>query len=123
MTVLEQNLKTTAHYLVSEANGYRSRDLVTVASGSGILLAGAVLGKITASGKYAPYAPAASDGSETAAAILYEGCDATDADVERMATRRDSEVVSELLVYSDGMSDANKLAALVDLETRGIIGR
>lgn len=123
MPVLQQNLKTTGHYLISEANGYRSRDVGIIKSGSGVLLAGAVLGQVTATKKYAPYNPAANDGTQTACAILFEGCDATSADSERVLTRRDAEVVSALLVYSAGMSDANKAAALSSLETRGIVGR
>ena len=123
MPVLTQNLKTTGHYLVSEASGNRSRDAGIIKSGSGVLLAGAVLGQVTATKKYAPYAPAASDGTQTAVAVLFEGCDATSADVKRVVTHRDAEVAAALLVYASGMSDANKAAALVSLETRGIIGR
>ncbi|MER2606249.1 MAG: head decoration protein [Siculibacillus sp.] len=46
MTVLSEDLARTAGYLVSEASGNRSRDQITVASGSGILKAGAVLSRV-----------------------------------------------------------------------------
>lgn len=36
------------------------------------LLAGTILGEVTATEKYVPWSPAATDGSETAAAILVE---------------------------------------------------
>lgn len=44
------------------------------------LVRGALLGKITASGKYNLSLSAASDGSQTPDAILAEDCDATSAD-------------------------------------------
>ena len=45
-------------FLLTEANGYLSRDTVTILAGSGKVKAGTVLGKITASGKFMP-SPAA----------------------------------------------------------------
>ena len=124
MPVYEQNRATTAHYVVSEAaNIYRSREMGTIASGSGALKAGAVLGKVTASGKYAPYNPAGADGTETAAAILYEGCDATSADVRRTLTVRDTEVHADVLEWADGVNDAQKTTALGSLESAGVIAR
>ena len=49
------------------------------------LVRGAVLGKITASGKYNLSLSAAVDGSQTPDAILAEDCDATAADKETVA--------------------------------------
>ena len=42
------------HFSAIQANGYRSRENIVVASGQN-LVAGAVVGKITASSKYAVY--------------------------------------------------------------------
>ncbi len=62
----------TAEFLESEAPGKLSRDVVPVTVGAGVTLpAGLVLGKITATSKYVAYNNGASDGSETAAGILY----------------------------------------------------
>ena len=59
---------------------------ITIVSGSGQLVKGTVLGKVTASGKYAPYSNANSDGTETAKLILAEDPDdATSADVNSVA--------------------------------------
>lgn len=55
--------------------------MVTIASGAN-LTKGAVLGKITASGKYKLSASAASDGSEVPDAILAETANAASADVQ-----------------------------------------
>ena len=54
---------------------------VTIASGAGAQPRGAVLGKVTATGKYIRSLSAASDGSETPRAILAQDVDATSGDV------------------------------------------
>lgn len=122
-TTLTQDRQTTAHYIKSESNMDRSREAVVIASGAGILKAGTVLGQITASKKYTIHDPAAEDGSETAKAVLFEGCDATSADVRRTITARDAEVVAEALIWVDGISDNNKNTALAALAALGIIAR
>jgi hypothetical protein len=53
----------------------------TIASGAGVLPRGALLGKITATGKYILSLAAAADGSQVPDAILLEPVDATAADV------------------------------------------
>lgn len=228
MAILTEELKLTAHYLVSEAHGYRSRETIVIASGAGVLKPGTVLGQVKAAleassaakaggntgngtfvldattpvlaaakagvytlrftsvtnirledpdgkvladipivssesetaavneqvkgevtqgstpfiagdgfdvtvvedddavaiGKYKPYDPTASDGSEKAKAILYEGCDATSADVRRTITARDSEVHAAVLEWGAGVTtDQHKTAALADLAAFGIIAR
>ncbi|MBP0440681.1 head decoration protein [Tianweitania sediminis] len=124
-TLTEDRFSGAAHYIVSEANGmYRSREQVVIASGSGVLKPGTVLGKITASGKYSVYNPAGANGTETAAAILWEGCDATSEDVRRTATVRDTEVHADVLAWGAGVTtDQHKTDALTDLASSGIIGR
>jgi hypothetical protein len=57
-----------------------TREIVVV-SGEGVLARGAVLGKVTASGKYALSDDGASDGSQTPAVILGIDVDATSGDV------------------------------------------
>lgn len=121
--ILTEDRFGTAHYIVSEAHGYRSREQIVIASGSGVLKPGAVLGKVTAGGKYKPIAPGASDGTQNAAAILYEGCDATGADVRRTVTARDTEVHADVLVWPAGTTDPQKTTALAALAALGIIGR
>lgn len=123
MVVLTQGLRSTAHYIVSEAHGYRSREQVMIASGSGKLDAGAVLGKVTVGGQYKPLAPGANDGTQNAAAILYEGCDATAQAVRRTVTARDAEVQVDVLVWPAGITDAQKNAALAALSGLGIASR
>jgi hypothetical protein len=59
----------------------RVERLVTIAAGAD-LAKGAVLGRITASGKYKLSASAAVDGSETPDAVLAEAANAASADVQ-----------------------------------------
>jgi hypothetical protein len=60
-------------WLKFEGGGWTSREDVTLLAGSGAarnLKSGTVLGKVTASGKLVPLAPAAGDGSQNAYGIL-----------------------------------------------------
>ncbi len=59
-----------------EAPNLYSRDRVTVAAGQNLPL-GTVLGIVTASGKYKQIDPSAEDGSQVAAGVLLQNCDAT----------------------------------------------
>lgn len=118
-------LTETSHageFILSEANGKRSRENVTVASGQD-LVAGAVLGKITADGNYAAYDNTASDGTQTAAGILYAAVDATSADAPGVALVRDCEVIGDALDYASGVSGGDETAAVADLLALGIIVR
>ena len=116
--------RVTAAYILTEANGLRSRDAAVIASGAGKVEPGAVLGQVTASGKYAKHYPAANDGSETAAAILYAAVDATDADAACVITARDSEVKKDELVLNAATdTDNEKAAVYAALATKGIIVR
>lgn len=60
----------------------RETRTVTIVSGTAALTRGAVLGRVTASGKYNLSLAAAGDGSEVPEAILAEDADASAADVE-----------------------------------------
>lgn len=72
---------------------------------------------------YKDFDPTATDGSQVACAILYEGCDATDASVRRTITARDSEVVAAKLIWPEGIAAAAKTNAIAALAALGIIGR
>lgn len=117
------------HFLVSEAGGRRSRDVITLASNGSTtitLQAGTVLAKVTASGKFVLYDNVGSDGTEVAAAILYDTVvvPAT-GDLKATAILRDAEVNAAELQYDSGIADlaAAKTGAQADLLTAGIIFR
>lgn len=81
----------TSEFLVSEANGYRSTENVTVAAGAAARPAGQVLGRLTAGGNYVPYNSGGADGSQTISGILFEAIP-TGATAKRAVIVRDAEV-------------------------------
>lgn len=71
--------------------------------------------------KYAAHDPAAGDGSEVAAAILYHPIDATSGDVTTVATVRGPATIFErYLTYKSGISGADKTAAQNALKAKGM---
>jgi hypothetical protein len=111
-------------FIMSEANWHRSRDNITIVAGSGKVAPGTVLGKITASGKYAPSPATGSDGSQTGAAINIHAVDATSVDVKVAAFTRDAEVNGKCLAYEATVNDDTKKAAkATHLAAAGIIVR
>jgi len=123
MSIIKDEGVYAGEFLISEGEGSISRDAIVVASGKGILEAGAVLGKITASGKYAAYNNAAADGTQTAVGVLYAKVDATSADASAVAITRLAEVKNDLLVYLSGQDAASKTDAIADLKLVNIIAR
>src|SRR6516165_3811206 len=108
--------------ILSEANGERSREQITVVSGQN-LGAMFVVGKITASGKYKEYDNALADGSQTAAGVLIGAVDASAADKKGAILARYAEVDYDLLQWKAAMSQGDKDAGVVDLAAIGIIVR
>lgn len=123
MATLTENLPHAGGYLISEGNGDISREVVTLASGNGVIRTGTVLAKLTATGKYVPYDNAGTDGSETAAAILWEERDTTDGDAKAVVTARHATVNKAELVWAAGVDATGITAGLADLAALSIIAR
>ncbi|WP_281645556.1 head decoration protein [Parendozoicomonas sp. Alg238-R29] len=104
-------------FLLSEGNGSISRETVMVAAA---LMAGTVLGQVTADGTYNKLDLDASDGTENAAAILYA---VSEADQKQVAVVRLAEVQDSKLTWPDGMTDLQKDAALAELAEKYVIVR
>ena len=104
MAVTEGN--HAGEFLLSEGNGTISREQVTILSGEN-LVAGEVLGKVTASGKYVAYDDTAVDRSEVAAGILFNDVDATSGDQLGTAIVLLAEVSSARLtgIDANGIND------------------
>lgn len=102
--------RRTGEYIVSEANGTRSRDAITLDASVTALVAGTLLGRL-ASGKCVAYDPAGNDGRETAIGILYESTLETGADQPAVAVTCDAEVAAGRLTGLDTAARAD-LAAL-----------
>lgn len=109
-------------FILSEADGIRSRENVTIAAGN-VVEVGQVLGKITSGGKYAHYDNSASDGTQTAAAISLNYVDASDADTLAAVFVRDCEVIRDELKFPSGTSDNDEAAAYADLALQHVIVR
>lgn len=114
-------------FLLSEANFHRSRDKVTIASGTGVFKPGTIVGKITSGGKFAPSPNASTtgiEGAETALAITLYGGDATSEDVEVAVISRDAEVKGFALAYDSSVdNDTKKGTKQTQLKAVGIITR
>ena len=100
-----------------------SREQVTVAAGQ-VLELGAVVGRVTTTGKIKRLDPAATDGTETPAGILLQPVDAALIDIETALTlARHGIVASHAVVWPAGITASEKLAAIATLEGRGILIR
>ena len=101
-----------------------TREVVTLLAGTAYPT-GAVLGKITASGKYTLSPATGADGSQTAVAVLLYPVNATLADAVGIVVTRGPAIVSRAaLAYEATVNDAAKIAAkITQLATVGIIAR
>ena len=121
MTTLVEG-KHPGGFLVWEAFRDYTRETITVAAGT--LEPGTVLGKITASGKYAAHDPAAVDGTETAVAVLWGKVDASGGDAPAVAVVRGPVIVNRHdLVFAGTPSEGEIAAAHAALLAAGILVR
>lgn len=110
-------------FLLSEGPGTISRQNITVRSGAGVLKAGTVLGKVSATGKYEGYDDGLTGGPQTAAGVLCADVDATSADVAATAILRLAEVKNDALQWIPANDATSKSAALTALAAINIIIR
>ena len=106
-----------------EAPNLYSRDRVTVAAGQNLPL-GAVIGVVTATGKVKQIDPSATDGTQLAAGVLMQACDAA------LAERTDGLVVARHAIVSDhalhwptGITTGEQQAAVAQLKSLGVLVR
>ena len=114
--------KHAGEHLVWEANPQHCRDSAVIASGNKLDV-GAVVGKVTASGKYVGFSPAATDGSEVPAGLLYDAVDATLADENGVVSSRTSTASSGEVTWPTGITVAEQTAAIAELAKIGIVLR
>ena len=114
---------TLGDLLKYEAPNLYSREQATVAAGQNLPL-GAVVGRVTATSKLKALDPSASDGTEIAAGVLAQAVDATLIDREdAILIARHAIVARNALVWPAGITTAQQLAAIAQLEARGIVVR
>jgi hypothetical protein len=119
MAVLTEG-RHAGEFLLSEANGARSRASVTLAAGQGIT-PGEVLGSVA--GVYEALDLAANDGAQHAVGIAFYAAQ-TGAETEKLVIiARDAEVNQHCLTWPAAITTAQKQAAIVELAALGIILR
>lgn len=122
MSVLAEPLNL-GDLLKYEAPNLYSRDRVTVASGQNLPL-GTVLGIVTASGKYKQIDPSAEDGTQVAAGVLLQACDATLIDRDDgLIVARHAVVAHHALAWPDAITTAEQLTAMAQLKALGVLVR
>lgn len=110
-----------ADWLAWEQDNRYSREKVTL-TGSAIVC-GQVLGKVTASGKFAAFNQDGADGTEAAAGVAIADYDASAADVEGVAIVRDAQVVEEKLTFPGDITGPEQIAAMAELKALGIVAK
>lgn len=119
MALMQEEKKRAGSHLLHEYDKQMSREGVTVTGGS--YAVAQVMGEVTASGKYKDFDPAAADGSEVPAGILFDAVDASTADADGVVTDTLAIVRKEDLVWKAGTTDAQKDAALATLRKNNLI--
>ena len=116
--------KHAGGFLIWEVLRDFTRDTVTLASGAGKLAPGTVLGKITTGGKFTVLTPGATNGSQNAAGLLWDGVDATDADASGVVLLRGPAIVNRHeIVWPEAATEAQITTATTALAALGIILR
>ncbi|QFT47819.1 hypothetical protein FIU97_14650 [Roseivivax sp. THAF40] len=121
MTKLSEG-KTPGDFLLFETQNYYCRERATIGTAAD-LEPGAVLGKITATGKYILSVQTATDGSQTPAAVLMSEAKAAAADVEATILKRGPAQVRRQGLTFDATwsSEALRDTACAALEDKGIV--
>ena len=106
-----------------EAPNLYSRDRVTVVAGNNLPL-GAVVGMVTATGKVKSLDPSATDGSEVAAGVLMQACDAALAErTDGLMLARHAIVSDHALQWPTGITNGEQQAAIAQLKALGVLVR
>lgn len=115
----------TGEFILSEANGDRSRDNITVELANAVdngIDAGTVLGMRASDGKYLAYDDTATDGTEVVAGVLYAPTGDLDGggDVEGVIINADAEVIGEKILGPTGTeTDVETGLAALGIKIRG----
>ena len=102
-------------FLVSEANGYQSREVGILDQSPDIYMPATVLGFVAATKRFKRFDPAGTDGSQNAVAILANRADARDAPARETIIARMAEVNGLMLRWPTGITVAQRNAAVAQL--------
>ena len=122
MTAITEGLNL-GDLLKYEAPNLYSRDQITVASGQTLRL-GAVVAIVTATGKVKQIDPSATDGTQYAAGVLMQPCDAALIDREDgLMVARHAILADHALTWPAAITVAEKQAAVLQLKSLGVLVR
>jgi hypothetical protein len=110
------NLTVAVAYVGSHIN-------LTVADGADDWVLGDEITIDVILGEYAALAPLASNGSQTAATVLFDRVDATSVEKDCVVTARMTTVNLGELVWPSGITEVQKRTAINQLKTAGIVPR
>jgi hypothetical protein len=113
------------HYRIGDARENISTEEIVIAANSGDMAAGTVLGKVTASGQYAGYDPAALDGTEDPdeAIILYNEVADSAATQKAVGDVRDVAVNGNALTWPNAATANEKAAVEASMAVRSLLVR
>ncbi len=110
-------------HVVSEAHYARSREQIVLAATAVAIPSGTVLAKVTATGHYVPLAPAAADGSQNAAGVLWERREISASTQRAVAHVRDCEINGREVTYINAVNAGQLAAAEAAMAAAGTIVR
>lgn len=119
----KEQLNPPGAHIMWEADRNHCRDTVTLLKTSQTYASGTVLGFVIATRKYGHLDPAANDGRETAAAVLFGPVDATLADQPGVVSARSTTLRGADLVWPAGLTEEQRAAALADLAAHHLVVR
>lgn len=114
------------HYLIGgHADENIHAEQIVIKANAGDMVAGTVLGKVTATGQYAKFNPAAADGTELAAnaVILFADAPNSAATQKSVATVRDHGVNGNALTWPNTTTTNEKAAVYAAMATRSLMVR
>lgn len=111
------------HFLSGPNDPNKSNESIMLGITTVVLPSGLVLGRITATGLYVPLAPAASDGSQTFAGILWGRRPIKTTTQRGAAVVRDAVVNGNLLTFINALSTPQRTAMLAAAAAAGVIIR
>jgi Bacteriophage lambda head decoration protein D len=109
-----------ANFIVSEANGYRSREQIVVAQG-GVYPDGTILQ--AQDGDEVKYAPFGGGGEDGALAVLFQTVDARETDVRATGMVRDCELQRAMLRFVGEIGEAERNEAYAGLAAAHVVMR
>lgn len=97
-------------HIISEANAFLSREQITLAATTVPLPSGTAIIKVTATGKYVPYDPAALANYTGAPAFLWERREISTGDQRAVAHVRECEVNGREVTYINALNTGQQTA-------------